>query len=51
MVDFLHVHLVPKSYMMSRNMGKPTMFVLFVCFDSLRPINNLSVMQGRVFLG
>ena len=23
----------------------------FVCFDSLRPINNLSVKQGRVFLG
>ena len=26
-------------------------FVLFVWFDSLRPINNLSVKQGRVFLG
>ena len=25
--------------------------VLFVCFDSLRPINNLSVKKGRVFLG
>ena len=24
---------------------------LFVLFDSLRPINNLSVKQGRVFLG
>ena len=24
------------------------LFVLFVCFDSLRPINNLSVKQGRV---
>ena len=24
---------------------------LFVCFDSLRPINNLPVKQGRVFLG
>ena len=24
---------------------------LFVCFDSLRTINNLSVKQGRVFLG
>ena len=24
---------------------------LLVCFDSLRPINNLSVKQGRVFLG
>ena len=23
----------------------------FVLFDSLRPINNLSVKQGRVFLG
>ena len=24
---------------------------LFVCFDSLRSINTLSVKQGRVFLG
>ena len=24
---------------------------LFVCFDSLSPINNLSVKQGRLFLG
>ena len=27
------------------------MVSLFVGFDSLRPINNLSVKQGRVFLG
>ena len=26
-------------------------FVLFVWFDSLRPINNLSVKQGWIFLG
>ena len=26
-------------------------FCLFAWFDSLRPINNLSVKQGRVFLG
>ena len=25
--------------------------ILFVLFDSLRPINNLSVKQGRLFLG
>ena len=25
--------------------------LVFVCFDSLRPINNLSVIKGRVFLG
>ena len=25
--------------------------ICFVWFDSLRPINNLSVKQGRVFLG
>ena len=25
--------------------------ILFVWFDSLRPINNLSVIKGRVFLG
>ena len=28
-----------------------TRFCLFVWFDSLRPINNLSDKQGRVFLG
>ena len=28
-----------------------TCVCLFVLFDSLRPINNLSVKQGRVFLG
>ena len=27
-----------------------SLFCLFVWFDSLRPINNLSVKQGRVFL-
>ena len=27
------------------------MSVLICLFDSLRPINNLSVKQGRVFLG
>ena len=26
-------------------------FFVFFLFDSLRPINNLSVKQGRVFLG
>ena len=26
------------------------LIVCFVLFDSLRPINNLSVIQGRVFL-
>ena len=28
-----------------------TSALVFVWFDSLRPINNLSVMEGRVFLG
>ena len=28
-----------------------TQFVCFVWFESLRHINNLSVKQGRVFLG
>ena len=28
-----------------------TRFDFFYLFDSLRPINNLSVKQGRVFLG
>ena len=27
------------------------MYYLFVWFDSLRPINNLSVKKGQVFLG
>ena len=36
--------------------GNPCYFrnstlTLFVCSGSLRPINNLSVKQGRVFLG
>ena len=26
-------------------------FLIFVWFDSLLPINNLSVIKGRVFLG
>ena len=38
-----------------RNIGKEydnsVPELLFVWFDSLRPINNLSVKQGRVFLG
>ena len=29
----------------------PHAIVLFVSFDSLHPINNLSVKQGRIFLG
>ena len=29
----------------------PINHVVFFLFDSLRPINNLSVKQGRVFLG
>ena len=33
-----------------RRLGSP-MFCLFVWFDSLRPINNISVIKGRVFLG
>ena len=27
------------------------LLLLFVCFDSLCPINNLSVIKGQVFLG
>ena len=33
------------------SMGKPLWSSCFICFVSLHPINNLSVMQGRVFLG
>ena len=28
-----------------------TIICVFECFDSLRPINNLSVKQGWIFLG
>ena len=38
-----HAKLHPQKWVSS--------FCLFVWFDSLRPINNLSVKQGRVFLG
>ena len=31
--------------------GKCTMFVFVWLFDSKRPINSLSVIEGRVFLG
>ena len=42
--------LSPKSYLHS---GYDIIFWhdLFVWFDSLRPINNISVKQGRIFLG
>ena len=30
---------------------KDYFFAMFVSFDSLRPINNLSVIKGQVFLG
>ena len=33
------------------NLGHTEFFVCFVWFDSLRPINNLSVIKRRVFLG
>ena len=39
------------SLQMSRNTDECTVICLFVWFDSLRPINNFSVKQGRVFLG
>ena len=32
-------------------MTNSDLFVLLVWFDSVRPINNFSVMQGQVFLG
>ena len=42
--------LSPKSYLTS---GNDIIFLhdLFVWFDSLRPIKNISVKQGQVFLG
>ena len=44
MAAFAHMRSVPKS-------PELVYVCLFVWFDSLRPINNLSVKQGRVFLG
>ena len=41
-------HAFPKT---SSEKHQKLMFVLFVWFDSLRPINNLSDIKGRVFLG
>ena len=31
--------------------NRPLIYICFVWFDSLRPINNLSIIKGRVFLG
>ena len=42
--------LQPCSYLLGKVWHIVTCF-LFVWFDSLRPINNLSVIKGRVFLG
>ena len=40
------------SAILSTFIKLPFVIEIFVClFDSLRPINNLSVKQGRVFLG
>ena len=36
-------------FIMPINIKLPTIVGLFVCFDSLGPINNLSVIKGRVF--
>ena len=38
-------------YYLQKLSANNTNRLLFVLFDSLRPINNLSVKQGRVFLG
>ena len=56
---FLRGHVQTVVFSLGHNtasQGKPCYFrnsalTLFVCFDSLRPINNLSVKQGRVFQG
>ena len=39
------------SYVFLKQYQQPLNKVAFVWFDSLRPINNLSVIKGRVFLG
>ena len=41
-----------KVVLVLNRIGEPCQRIVFVyLFDSLRPINNLSVKQGRVFLG
>ena len=43
---------VCRGYQQTRPVGEEVFFFcLFFLFDSLRPINNLSVIKGRVFLG
>ena len=48
--SFLHVHNISDGLIAGEPINK---MVFFVWFDSLRPINNLSVtcIKGRVFLG
>ena len=39
------------GYLLNTLKPLPKRVLLFVLFDSLRTINNLSVIKGRVFLG
>ena len=56
-LDYEHIQYLKNKKTTRSKMRITTLytFCLFVClfvlFDSLRPINNFSVRQGRVFLG
>ena len=39
------------TYIMDYAKPEDLEYIRLVCFDSLPPINNLSVIKGRVFLG
>ena len=49
--NFIFANSVKRHIWDGKNFTTKTRFCLFVWFDSLRPINNLSIKQGRVFLG
>ena len=50
-VVIVHTIVTPKVYHYSTILKVVYAQMFFVWFDPLRPINNISVKQGRVFLG
>ena len=51
LIIYLRDYHVLNSAFISETLFFFVFFVFCFLFDSLRPINNLSVKQGRVFLG
>ena len=50
-LSYILMFYIKNLTMDKMHMHVGALFCLFVRFDSVRPINNLSVKQGRVFLG